>query len=179
MDSKATGLTSSKSGDVWTVEEFRQYIKQKQFPGQKPLKHNLLVMKPRSRTRQYEFHQWGIDRPFEGKEDVLQRMAINYLKAKGLDAIHVPNGGSRKKVEAAILKGLGVKAGFPDIFVFFPNGPFHGMAIELKVANGEVKDNQIDCITELLKNGYYACVAWSIDGVIDAVNHYLETRKEQ
>ncbi len=44
----------------------------------------------------------------------------------------IPNGGKRNPVEAARLKKQGVKAGVSDIFVAYPENPYHGLWIELK-----------------------------------------------
>lgn len=35
---------------------------------------------------------------------------------------HIPNGGSRNKIEAVRLKAQGVKRGVPDIFLPYPTG---------------------------------------------------------
>ena len=37
----------------------------------------------------------------------------------GVFAFHCPNGGKRSKIEASIFKGLGVKAGIPDVLIFY------------------------------------------------------------
>jgi len=78
-------------------------------------------------------------------EDQIQRAVFDYLRrapAPGLVAFHVPNGGARSRTEAAILQGLGVLAGVPDIIAIMPH-PFceegygyfrrpHVYAMELK-----------------------------------------------
>ena len=54
-------------------------------------------------------------------EDVIQRAVFQHIRARGvagLVAIHVPNGGYRRPVEAAIMKGLGVTAGAPDVLLW-------------------------------------------------------------
>jgi hypothetical protein len=51
-------------------------------------------------------------------EATIQSAVFAHLRARGapgLFAFHVPNGGYRKPIEAAILKGLGVVAGVPDV----------------------------------------------------------------
>jgi len=51
-------------------------------------------------------------------EDQIQRAIFQHLRARkapGTFAFHVPNGGKRRPIEAAILKGLGVVAGVPDV----------------------------------------------------------------
>ena len=56
--------------------------------------------------------------PRRRPEDSIQRAVFQHIKlrgVKGLVAVHVPNGGFRKPVEAKILRGLGVTAGTPDL----------------------------------------------------------------
>jgi len=57
-------------------------------------------------------------------EDDLQATVISTLRlSPDLRVVHVPNGGKRNKREAARLKGLGVRAGFPDLIVLWhPRG---------------------------------------------------------
>lgn len=57
------------------------------------------------------------------EEDALQRQQVQYLRileAQGrLLFFAVPNGGKRSKIEAAIMKGLGVRAGVPDMVIMW------------------------------------------------------------
>lgn len=76
---------------------------------------------------------------------------------------HIPNGGSRKKMEAAHLRAQGVKSGVPDICLPVPRGKYHGMYIELKRCNGgKISDNQAAWLSALSKQGYFAviCKGW-------------------
>jgi hypothetical protein len=53
-------------------------------------------------------------------EQAIQRALFAHLRVRatpGVFAFHVPNGGWRSRIEAAILKGLGVRAGVPDVFL--------------------------------------------------------------
>ena len=49
---------------------------------------------------------------------------------------HVPNGGSRNKIEAARLRAQGVKSGVPDLCLPVARGGNHGLYIELKRQRG-------------------------------------------
>jgi hypothetical protein len=72
---------------------------------------------------------------------------------------HVPNGGSRNKIEAARLKAEGVKPGVPDIVLPVPRGGYHGLYIELKrIRGGKTSEEQKGWIEKLTKQGYYACI---------------------
>ena len=53
-------------------------------------------------------------------EQAIQRAVFDHLRQRGAPgtfAFHPPNGGWRSVIEAAILKGLGVVAGTPDVIV--------------------------------------------------------------
>lgn len=45
---------------------------------------------------------------------------------------HIPNGGSRNRLEAANLKRQGVKSGVPDLCLPVARGKYHGLYIEMK-----------------------------------------------
>jgi hypothetical protein len=58
-------------------------------------------------------------------ESAVQKAVFQHLAARGCGfAFHVPNGGWRSPVEAAIQKGLGVKPGVPDLIVIKDGLPF-------------------------------------------------------
>lgn len=76
-----------------------------------------------------------INRP----EQALHRAIADYLtlvsKAGRFWWCHYPGGGARSKVEAAILNGLGVRAGVYDILIIAPGG--RAFWIELKSNKGK------------------------------------------
>lgn len=76
---------------------------------------------------------------------------------------HVPNGGSRNKIEAARLRAQGVKSGVPDLCLPVARGASHGLYIELKrQRGGRISEEQVRWINGLLKQGYAAaiCKGW-------------------
>lgn len=88
---------------------------------------------------------------------------------------HIPNGGSRNKVEAANLKRQGVKAGIPDIFLPCPVGGKHGLYIELKrKKGGKLSTEQKIMLAELNARGYVAKVCKGAEDAIDTILKYLE-----
>lgn len=60
------------------------------------------------------------------QKGILEYLALARSKAgfftKPFLAFHVPNGGARSPIEAAILKGLGVVEGMPDLLFLWRNG---------------------------------------------------------
>jgi len=72
----------------------------------------------------------------------MQRAVFEHLAvrgAPGVFAFHPANGGYRRPIEAARLKGLGVRPGVPDV-VAIHRGQVY--AIELKTKHGRTADTQ-------------------------------------
>lgn len=87
---------------------------------------------------------------------------------------HVPNGGARSSIEAAIFAGQGVRKGYPDYVLDLPLGRYHGMRLELKALNaGKPDDEQLELLARLERAGYFVRVAWGADDAIRAVYDYL------
>jgi hypothetical protein len=98
-----------------------------------------------------------------GKEDVLQRGVIAYMKAQYPQAfvVHIPNEGRRSMFERYKFKTLGGVSGMPDIMVFNPNNKRNGLAIELKAGTNKPTKNQLDCLKRLQELDWEAF--WSAD----------------
>lgn len=79
---------------------------------------------------------------------------------------HVPNGGGRGRAEAGIFKAMGVKAGVPDLWLFYRNKTF---AIELKAGRGRHSADQILMQARLVRAGVLFGEARSLDDVIAAL----------
>src|SRR5208337_746635 len=67
---------------------------------------------------------------------------------------HIPNGGTRNKIEAGHLKAQGVKPGIPDIFLPVARGAWYGFWIELKVGNNKCSGEQNEYQAKLRDQGY-------------------------
>jgi hypothetical protein len=91
----------------------------------------------------------------------------------------VPNGGARRKREAAALKAEGVLPGFPDLVVMEPSGGYHGCVVEMKSLRGKVSDKQVDVLERLRRKGYYALVAYGADDALKKVESYLAMPREE
>jgi hypothetical protein len=88
-------------------------------------------------------------------EAQIQRAVFEHLRirpAVGVFAFHVPNGGWRSPIEAAILKGLGVVAGVPDI-VAVRGGQMY--CLELKAEGGRSTPAQIAAHSLLASAGWW------------------------
>ena len=106
-------------------------------------------------------------------EAAIQRAVLKHLRARaapGVFAFHVPNGGYRKPVEAAIMKGLGVAPGVADVLLFRPGACPHccsarleGFALELKSDGGRLTDAQREFLRRFSEIGGHTCVAEGLD----------------
>ena len=86
---------------------------------------------------------------------------------------HIPNGGSRNKIEAANLKRQGVKAGVPDICLPVPRNGYHGLWIELKVGKNKTTENQKRYISFLTNQGYDVAVCYGMEEAARKIVEYL------
>ena len=109
-------------------------------------------------------------------EDEEQIAVCQWLTFLGVDFIHVPNEGKRSLATARKLKAMGMKKGFPDLFIFAVRGKYHGLAIEMKVEGGRPTREQRDWLNRLHRQGYAAGVCYGADEAIKAISRYLELK---
>ena len=62
---------------------------------------------------------------------------------------HVPNGGSRNRMEAVKFKQMGVKAGVSDLCLPYPKGIYHGLFIEMKYGRNRQQDTQKEFLADM------------------------------
>jgi hypothetical protein len=96
-------------------------------------------------------------------EATIQSAVFAHLRARGAPgvfAFHPANGGYRTRIEAAILKGMGVVAGVPDVFAVHNGRCF---ALELKAEGGRATDKQLACIAALREAGALCAIAEGLD----------------
>ena len=90
---------------------------------------------------------------------------------------HIPNGGSRNKIEAAHLKQQGVKAGVPDLCLPVARGEYHGLYIELKYGKNKPTENQKRWINLLRSQNYKAEVAYGWEEASKIILEYLKSTR--
>src|SRR5262245_41656714 len=96
-------------------------------------------------------------------EQEIQRAIFEHLAARGVSgtfSFHVPNGGWRSRVEAAILKGMGVRAGVPDVILIRDAEMY---ALELKAAGGRLSPAQRECQERMRAAGCKVATAVGLD----------------
>ena len=104
-------------------------------------------------------------------EDALQRQVCQYLtllENRGrLIYFAVPNGGYRKRIEASIMKGLGVRAGVPDICIVLPDGKARFM--ELKIGKNKPTKPQEEWAERLNNSNALTVTIYSFDEATEAL----------
>jgi hypothetical protein len=105
-------------------------------------------------------------------EDAIQRAVFDHIRvrgAPGLFAFHPANGGFRRPIEAKILKGLGVRAGVPDVIAIYQGRVY---AMEIKAPGGRATAAQLEAIAAMEKAGAYTCVAEGLDRVLAVLEQW-------
>src|SRR5262245_3212885 len=105
-------------------------------------------------------------------EQQLQRAVIEHLRWRARPGVwwtHIPLGGLRSKVEAAIMRGLGVTRGCPDLLIVF-EGRAH--FLELKAPHGRVSAAQHECHEALRAAGATVAVASNIDEALELLESW-------
>jgi hypothetical protein len=87
----------------------------------------------------------------------------------GVFAFHPANGGYRRKTEAAILQGLGVVAGVPDVIMIHEGRCY---AMEIKRQGGRPSAKQLAAIEALEAAGAYCCVAEGLDRALRVLEQW-------
>lgn len=105
-------------------------------------------------------------------EDVIQRAVFAHLRqrgAPGVFAFHVPNGGKRKQIEAAIMKGLGVTAGVPDVIAIRDG---HCYGLEIKSDDGKLSPRQTESIEAMERAGATVVVTKGLNEAIRQIERW-------
>lgn len=125
----------------------------------------------------------------KNSEDIAQLAVVNYLRLRYPKIRFLANylSGARLPIYLAKkAKTLGQAGqGTPDLFIFFNNGKYSLLAIELKskdknpfkkdgmLKSDEHLKKQYDYLNYLKSNGYYATFACGADEAIEIIDKYI------
>lgn len=143
------------------------------------MKRKIKVQQTKRRTQQR--NTWDMLKTKAKRSEDDEQIAVmqwarlqNYKDGKVADYLHhSPNGGSRNVIEASKFKRMGVMKGFPDLFLFVPNGGYHGLLIELKAENGRLQPTQKIVLNRMAELGYCCKVCFGADQAIGEIKNYL------
>lgn len=99
-------------------------------------------------------------------EQVIQKAIVQHLRQRGVPGLvffHVPNGGHRKPIEGAILKGLGVRAGVSDL-ILLHNSKF--FALELKAEGGRATEAQMAFLSDADAAGAFTAMPTGLNAAL-------------
>jgi hypothetical protein len=99
-------------------------------------------------------------------ENLIQRALFEHLRvrsASGVYAFHVPNGGARSPIEGAILNGLGVRAGVPDLIAVKDGRTY---ALEIKRPGGRLTAAQNAAHAALRAAGATVVTSYGLDDAL-------------
>lgn len=88
---------------------------------------------------------------------------------------HIPNGGSRHRLEAIHLKQQGVRAGVPDLCLPVARDGCHGLYVEMKRSKGgRVSPEQVAWMDALKAEGYMVAVCQGWEMASEVILRYLK-----
>lgn len=90
-----------------------------------------------------------------------------------LHLFHIPNGGSRQKIESSLLKMSGVRPGIPDLFLAVPNKNWHGLFIEMKAWDGKESPDQTHTLDTLRMQGFRCVTEFNHMDAISTIEKHL------
>jgi hypothetical protein len=96
-------------------------------------------------------------------EQQIHRAVVQHLRqrgAPGLVFLHPANGGFRRRIEARIFSGLGVRPGASDLLLWHDGKSF---ALELKAPGGRATESQLAFLADMERAGAYTCMAEGVD----------------
>ncbi len=106
-------------------------------------------------------------------EAAIQRAIVDLLRPLErmgrLSFLHVPNGGARGPgKEAAIMVGLGVRKGVPDVIIVLPAGRI--VWLEVKALGGRLSEDQVAWRDRLRAMGHEWHLVDSVDAAIAVID---------
>ena len=86
---------------------------------------------------------------------------------------HIPNGGSRNRLEAVKLKQMGVKAGVSDLCLPYPKGIYCGLYIEMKFGDNRQQETQKEFLRDMAGAGHFVATCYSAEEAVKVIEDYL------
>lgn len=110
-------------------------------------------------------------------ESIIQQNCVKWFRLQfpdlALMLFAVPNGGLRRRVEAAIMKAEGMTAGVSDLILLVPSKGYNALCIEMKTEKGQQTAHQKRWQMEAEKHGCKYVICRSFDEFRDAIKAYL------
>lgn len=118
------------------------------------------------------------EKKYPSSEDSEQEAVIEYCDLMRIPVVHIPNEGKRSVAYEMRMKRMGLRSGFPDLFVPLARGKYHGLFIEMKYGKNKLTTNQKEWLGTLSSNGYACLVCYSAGDAIDIIDQYIAKKEE-
>jgi hypothetical protein len=104
-------------------------------------------------------------------EQIIHKSVVAHLRARavpGVVFLHPASGEARNAVTGAILKGLGVMPGAPDLLLWAPSeSGCKSFALEIKSEDGRVSESQADMLRRLADAGVITAVTFGLNAAVE------------
>jgi hypothetical protein len=107
-----------------------------------------------------------------------QVAVVEYCAMKSIPVYAIPNGGLRRKSEAARLKAEGVSKGAPDLCIPMARGRYHSLYIEMKAEGGKPTAEQSEWLVRLRAEGMCAYCCIGAASAIELIDQYMALEPE-
>jgi hypothetical protein len=98
---------------------------------------------------------------------------VEYCDLIKIPVVHIPNESKRSKTYGAQLKRMGMRSGFPDLFIPVACRGYFGLFIEMKSDKGTLRPEQREWLDTLTKHGYLCRVCRSFESAKQTLDAYL------
>jgi hypothetical protein len=105
-----------------------------------------------------------------------QITVIEWCDLLNIPCVHIANEGKRGIAYAVMLKRMGMRKGFPDLFVPRARGKYHGLFIEMKYGDNTTTADQKIWLDILSREGYACAVCYTADEAIKVIESYHKLR---
>ena len=109
---------------------------------------------------------------YASSEDAEQEAVVEYCDLLHIPIVHIPNEGKRSLSYAARMKRMGLRSGFPDLFVPLARGGYHGLFIEMKYGKNKTTKEQKEWLERLSAEGYACAVCYNAAEAIKTIESY-------
>lgn len=106
-----------------------------------------------------------------------QTAVVDYCTYRRIPIFHIPNGGSRNRLEAINLKRQGVRSGVPDLCIPVARRGYHGLYIEMKYGKNKTTPQQDEWLNLLNREGYLAKVCNGYKEAVELITFYFSEGK--
>lgn len=107
-----------------------------------------------------------------------QIAVVQYCDIKRIPCVHIPNEGKRGYAYAAKMKRMGLRSGFPDLFIPRACGGLHGLFVEMKAGRNKTTPNQDKWLADLSAAGYCCRVCYGFDEARRAIDEYIREERK-